>query len=80
MKALTKGQREHVAAYLLDRADQYETDSPCWIGLVDAARNIASGEVERAAQCGEIDDDVLSRVRKMRKTAVAVDPSLGVDS
>jgi len=34
------------AAYLLDRADQYDTDSGCWVALADAAHNIMLGEVE----------------------------------
>ena len=47
------------------RADQYPTDSPCWISLADAAHAIAEGEFEEARKHGELDEgDVLARVDK----------------
>lgn len=55
-----------MAAYLLDRADQYETKSASWIGLVDAATALANGEVHAAIAHGELDDEELvRRVRAM---------------
>lgn len=51
-----------VAAYLLDRADQYEPDSPCWIVLADAARSIMRGEVAAAARNGDFDSTLYARV------------------
>ncbi len=72
--------RIHTAAYLLDRADQYETDSPCWVALADAAENVMLGEVETAADNGDFDEDLLARVRSMRsRTPRPVDPKLGVE-
>jgi hypothetical protein len=62
--SLSKLQREMVAAYLTDRADQYTTESPCWIALTDAATEVINGEVEEAAHSGELDDDLRARVRK----------------
>lgn len=70
---------EDVAAYLADRADQYITDSPCWIALTDAARNIMLGEVEAAKSNGDLDADLYKRLRRMRGPARSVDPSAGVD-
>lgn len=80
---MTRKQRLDVAAYLLDRADQYDTDSPCWVGLVDAARAVARGEVEEAIAHGELAEPELRlRVRRMSKMdkAPAVDPKLGVET
>lgn len=68
-----------VAAYLLDRADQYVTDSPCWIALADAAFNIVVGEVEAAKDNGDLDDSLYKRLRNARGKARPVDPQLGVD-
>ena len=61
--------RRNVAAYLLDRADQYDTESPSWVGLADAAEAVANGEVEAAVANGEFarDDDIKRRVRLMTK-------------
>lgn len=56
----------HVVAYLLDRADQYETQSPCWIALADAAENIMNGAVDKAVKHGEFDDELYARVFKMK--------------
>lgn len=55
-----------VAAYLLDRADQYATESPCWIALADAAEAVVRGEAQVAAEHGEFDEDLLRRVEAMR--------------
>lgn len=63
---LTRYQRRMVAAYLLDRADQYKTESGSWIVLVKAAEAIANGEFDVAVNHGELDDDaLLSRVDRM---------------
>ncbi len=70
--------REDVAAYLLDRADQYDTSSPCWSALADAAENILVGEVERAKSSGELDSGLYERLKTMGRAARAVDPSLEV--
>lgn len=52
-----------VAAYPLDRADQYETSSPSWIGLADAAKALVNGEFEEAVAHGELEDaDLLKRI------------------
>ena len=77
-----------VAAYLLDRAGQYETESPCWVALSDAAHNIAIGEVAKAKANGELlHGDVYERVDSMisRFTASGftippkpVDPKAGI--
>ncbi len=70
-----------LAAYLLDRADQYELDSPCWVALSDAASNVANGEVTEAIMHGELDDPSLrARVKSMAgHGAKKVDPKLGVE-
>ena len=69
MKRLSKQQRELVAAYLLDRADQYDTNSASWVGLADAAEAVVNGAVETAARNGELvgDDDLLRRIRKLAR-------------
>ncbi len=74
----TRAKTIDVAAYLLDRADRYETESPCWVALADAAENILVGEVARAVECGELDGSLYDRLRTMQRCARAVDPSLGV--
>lgn len=51
-----------VAAYLLDRADQYDTESPCWIALAAAAENIMRGEVGNAERNGDFDAALYARV------------------
>lgn len=66
------------AAYLLDRADQYVTDSPCHIALADAARNIMLGEVETAKRVGELDASLYKRLATMSGPARAVEPTAGV--
>ena len=50
-----------VAAYLLDRGDQYVTESASWIGLVDAAEAIMKGELHESIDHGELDDPALVR-------------------
>jgi hypothetical protein len=71
---------EIVAAYLLDRADQYEADSPCWIALADAAANVINGEHKQAHVENEFDAGLVKRVRSMRgRPPRSVDPWLGVD-
>lgn len=62
---MTRRQREDVACYLIDRADQYDTESPCWVALADAAKAVMRGEVEEAVSHGELDDDdIRRRVRR----------------
>lgn len=51
-----------VAAFLLDRADQYDTSSPCWVSLADAAEDVVHGEVAARESRGEFDDDLYARV------------------
>ncbi len=52
-----------IAAYLLDRADQYEDDSSCWNALADAAEEIMSGGVAARVAAGELADrPLLARV------------------
>lgn len=54
-----------VAAYLLDRADQYQDHDPCWIALADAAKNILQGAVSEALQHGELDLSLYERLNQM---------------
>ena len=51
-----------VAAYLLDRADQYDDGCFCWLALAEAARNIMAGEVEAAKRNGDFDAALYARV------------------
>lgn len=78
---MTRRNRRHVAAYLLDRADQYATDSPCWVALADAANNVLAGDVEAAVIDRVFDDDLMARVVGMEKRARSqnVNPDEGVD-
>lgn len=76
---MDKTTRRDVAAYLLDRADQYETESPCWVALADAARNVMLGEVEAAKDHGELDASLYERLARMKGVARAVDPRAGID-
>jgi hypothetical protein len=57
-------EREACAAYCLDRADQYDTNSGTWVGLADAAEGIAKGEASGMLERGET-EDLLARVRKL---------------
>lgn len=57
--------RDDIAAYLLDRADQYNLKSPCWVALSDMAENIARGDAEAAAAHGELDAGLYARVKRM---------------
>jgi hypothetical protein len=69
-------QRRMLAAYLLDRADQYKTDSPSWIPLAKAAEAVVNGDVESAVNHGELDDDtLLARVDRMLLRAEASTPA-----
>ena len=61
---------EVAAAYLIDRADQYVTESACWVALVDAAKCILVGEHTKSYREGEFDDDMVARVRKIKRTQV----------
>lgn len=70
--------KKEIAAYLLDRADQYDLNSGCWIALADAAQNIMLGEVEAARDNGDLDGELFRRLDSMTGTARAVDP-LGRD-
>lgn len=68
-----------VAAYLMDRADQYETSSPCWVALSDAAIDIMNGTAADRIGAGEV-DDLRRRVEKWRThERTRIDPSLGVE-
>lgn len=68
------------AAYLLDRADQYETDSGCWVALADAAHSIMLGEVESAKRHGELDEELYERLKESSRDAVRhVCPTDGTD-
>jgi len=82
-RLITIAQAQDVfARYLLDRADQYQTDSPCWIALADAAQELANGEAWSDFEHGELDgDDLKRRVKSMARTpgARSVDPKLGTD-
>lgn len=60
-----------VAVYLLDRADQYQTSSPCWIALVNAVGNILCGEFEAALDHGEFDAVLYGRVDSIAGRAPA---------
>ena len=55
------------AAYLTDRADQYDTKSPCWVALTDEAANVINGEVAAADQNGDLDAELVARVTKWRR-------------
>lgn len=68
-----------VAAYLLDRADQYVTESPCHIALSDAAHNIMLGEVEAAKRNGDLDAELYRRLAGMVGGVKPVEPTAGVD-
>lgn len=57
-----------VAAYLLDRVDQYQTNSPCIVALVDAAVALMNGEVDAAVSHGEFDEGLYARVDGLRRT------------
>jgi hypothetical protein len=52
-------------AYLLDRGDQYETDSPCWIALADCAEGVVNDEPDDAARHGEYEPELFVRVSSM---------------
>jgi hypothetical protein len=69
-----------VAAYLLDRADQYDTESACWVALADAAGNVLAGEHRRSYEENEFDASLVARVRRMHGRAVArVNPRAGLE-
>lgn len=70
-------ERRVCAAYVLDRADQYYTASPCWHGLADAAHGIMNGEAAEAADHGEFDAKLYARVDGFRGKAPAVRPDDG---
>lgn len=62
------GMREDIAAYLLDRADQYATRDWRWNPLSGAARDIMGGAVDEALSHGELQEPELRRrVRNWRK-------------
>lgn len=69
-----------IAAYLLDRADQYDTDSPCHIALTDAAHNVMQGEIARAKRENDFDAALYARVDSLGPgIARPVQPRLGAD-
>jgi hypothetical protein len=57
-------EREAAAAYCLDRADQFPTQSPIWVSMADCAEDIAKGKAAEALRTGET-EDLLERVRKL---------------
>jgi hypothetical protein len=59
-----RAEREACAAYCLDRADQYETKSPIWVGIANCAEGIAKGEASESLRTGET-EDLLKRVRQL---------------
>ena len=60
--------REDIAAYLLDRADQYATRDWRWNPLSGAAHDIMGGAVDEALAHGELQEPELRRrVRNWRK-------------
>jgi len=60
--------REDVAAYLLDRADQYDNSNGRWVPLADAAHALMEGAVEEALAHGELqEEDLRRRVRGWAK-------------
>lgn len=64
---LTEKGRILVAAFLADRADQYETQSGFWVPLIDAAVAIMNGDFDQRVAEGELDDPkLLERVAKWR--------------
>jgi len=60
-----EAERRVVAAFLLDRADQYAEGSCCIAALTDAASMIINGDARAAALHGEL-DDLMARVVKMK--------------
>ena len=62
--AVREEEREAAATYLLDRADQYKTTSPCWVAVSDCAEAVARGEASESLRTGDT-EDLLSRVRRM---------------
>lgn len=71
-----------IAAYLLDRADQYDDDSACWNTLAEAAEEIMSGGVAERVAAGELEDAaLLKRVDNFKtgRKRIAIDPRAGTD-
>jgi len=73
-RELTERQRENVAMYLMSRADQYETDSPCWVALSDAAHNIINGAIDAELAYNGDDLDMRRRVRSWKDCQAAQRP------
>lgn len=61
-------ERRNIAAYLLDRADQYTDDSACWVALGNVCEAIINGGAYEAAMHGEL-DDLYERVDDMLVSA-----------
>jgi hypothetical protein len=79
---VTDIEREEVAMYLMDRADQYENESPCWVALSDAAHNIINGAVEKDRAYNGNDPEMRRRVRAWKDKDAperVVVPLLGVE-
>ncbi len=71
-----------VAAYLLDRADQYVDGSGCWVALADASHNLMRGDVEVSLLDGQLDPDAFRRVdafARGRKKPRPVVPATGTE-
>jgi hypothetical protein len=67
------------AAYALDRADQYEDGSGCWVALADTSHNIMQGEIDDAKRNGDLGSALYDRVDGFKGKPKAVIPSMGVD-
>lgn len=56
---------EIVAAYILDRAEQYDASSGYVTAFADLAKAIQTGEARASYEHGEL-DDILRRLRSKR--------------
>jgi len=74
---MAKLEPRDVAAYLLDRADQYVDGSGCWVALADAAHNVMQGEVEAEKRNGSFDAELYRRVDGMAGSPRPVVPESG---
>lgn len=61
-----------VAAYLLDRADQYEAASGSWVALSDAAADIMNGRVDEVKGYGDLDENLYRRVDRLVRPRVEI--------
>jgi len=69
---------ELLCAYLLDRADQYKTSSPCWVAITDCVKDLMDGTAQDRIDAGEV-DDLVERVRSIgRKKKTCLRSSMPV--